>query len=195
MADKVRFGLRNVKYAVKSQGSYGTPVDWAGAVSMTLSTEGSDSEDFYADDGIYYSFGGTNGGYTVELEMARITDAVRIALLGESTDSTSGAQFEYADVEPAEFALLFECQGDEGPIGFAFYGCKASRPALNANTKGETPSVDTETLSIRVAGEDIGTGASKRHVIQGHIEKTAANTAKYTAFFASVVLPAANVSA
>lgn len=191
MANKVRYGLKNVKYAVLNGDAYGTPVAWPGAVSLSLSREGGDSSDFYADDGVYYTFGGTNGGYSGDLEMAYMPDSIRVALLGEKADGTTKVQYEVVSGEAPEFALICEMQGDSGPIGFVFYGCKASRPELQANTKGDSPSVDTATLNVRIGGHDFTMAGKTEHVIQGHIEKTTDNATEYTAFFNTVSVPTA----
>ena len=191
MANKVRYGLRNTKYAVynPATASYGEVKELKGAVSLSLSLEGGDSSDFYADDGIYHTFAGTNGGYSGDLELARITDEVRVDLLGEAVDDTTGVQYEKTTAEPAEFAIITEMQGDSGPIGFAFYNCKANRPEIQANTKGESPDVDTDTLSLRIAAREFVINEVTTPVVQGHIEKTADNTAKFAAFFAAVTYP------
>ena len=191
MANKVRFGLSNTKYALfdNEQKTYGNPKDAPGAVSLSLSTEGGDSSDFYADNGVYYTFAGTNGGYSAELELARITDTMRVDLLSEVVDETTGVQYEVTDAEPAQFALITEMQGDSGPIGFTFYNCKASRPELNANTKNDSPDVDTDTLNIRIAAQEFTINGAKKSVVQSHIEKTSDNTDKYAAFFTHVTIP------
>jgi phi13 family phage major tail protein len=193
MANKVRFGLRNAKYAIfdPANGTYGNLKPLPGAVSLTLSREGGDSSDFYADDGIYYTFAGTNGGYSGDLVLARITDEVRVDLLGEIVDSTSGVQYEVTEAEPPQFALVAEMQGDSGPVGFAFYNVKANRPEINANTKGESPDVDTDTLNVRIAAQEFTLGGATKNVVQGHIEKTSENATEFAAFFASVVHPTA----
>ena len=135
MANKIKFGLKNVHYAVLGANGYGTPVAWPGAVSLTLNREGAEPSDFYADDGIYYSFGAVNGGYSGDLEMAFLPESVEKALLGAIEGN--GGIYELTGAEPVEFALLCEMQGNDSAIGFVFYGCKASRPNMNANTKGE----------------------------------------------------------
>ena len=191
MANKIRYGLRNTKYAIynSADGTYGTLKDMPGAVSLSLSREGGDSSDFYADDGIYYTFAGTNGGYSAELELARITDTVRVDLLNEILDEASGVQFETTEATQVQFALITEMQGDQYPISFVFYNCVASRPEINANTKGESPDVDTDTLNIRIAAQKFTYDGSEQSFVQGHIEKTESNAAQFSAFFSSVVTP------
>lgn len=191
MANKIRYGLRNAKYAVydSATGEYGNLKSLEGAVSLSLSREGGDSSDFYADDGIYYTFAGTNGGYSGDLELARITDAVRVDLLNEIADSDTGVQFEITEAAQVQFALVCEMQGDKNPIGFVFYNCVASRPELNANTKGESPDVDTDTLTLRIAAQKFTYDGSAKSFVQGHIEKTSDNATKYSAFFESVITP------
>jgi len=191
MANKIRYGLRNTKYALynPTTGEYGTPKAMPGAVSLSLSREGGDSSDFYADDGIYFTFAGTNGGYSGDLTLARILDSIRADLLGEVVDPVTGAQFETTDVEPPQFAIITEMQGDQGPIGFVFYNCKANRPEISANTKNESPSVDTEALNVRIAAQSFEFNGQTRQFVQGHIEKTAENAAQFAEFFTKVVIP------
>lgn len=191
MARKVRYGLKNTKYALwnATTGEYGTLKDLPWAVTLSLSTEGGDGSDFYADDGICFSFAGTNGGYSGDLELSTLPDAARADLLGEIADDATGVQFEVTDAEPPEFALITEMTTDEGPIAFAFYNCKASRPEISANTKNDSPDVDTESLPLRIASREFTYDSKKQRFVQGHIQKTADNAAKYAAFFASVVTP------
>ena len=193
MANKVRFGLANTKYAIwdEEQQKYGELKDMKGAVSLSLTREGGDNTDFYADNGVYYTFAGTNGGYSADLEIARVTDQIRQDILGEIVDSGTGVQFEVTDANPAQFALITEMQGDQGPIAFAFYNVKASRPEMNANTKNDSPEVDTDTLNLRIASQEFTYLGESKPFVQGHIEKTTANADKYAAFFQTVVLPTA----
>ena len=70
MADKVKFGVRKVHYALKTTSGYSTPVSMPGAVSLSLSPAG-DLTPFYADD-IRYFVTMANNGYDVELEVAYV---------------------------------------------------------------------------------------------------------------------------
>ena len=86
---KVRFGLKKVHYALlETDGTYGTPKPWTGAVALTLTPEG-DSSAFYADDGPYAQFV-VNGGYTGSLEMAVLEPQIAADLLGEAKDAIGG---------------------------------------------------------------------------------------------------------
>ena len=191
VVDKVRFGLRNVKYAVwdETNSTYGDAKDFPGAVALSLTREGSDNSDFYADDGVYHAFAGTNGGYSADLEMARIHDQVRVDLLGEVVDEGTGIQFEDVHATPKEFALICEMQLNGGATGFVFYNCIASRPELNANTQGENPDVDTDTLNLRITSRTFNYKGVSTDVVQSHIQKKSDNAEKYAAFFAGVVVP------
>ena len=76
MSNKIKFGLKNVHYAVVTESggvvSYGTPKHIPGAVNLTLSAAG-ESVQFYADDIVYYEEN-TNNGYEGSLEMALIPE-------------------------------------------------------------------------------------------------------------------------
>ena len=69
MANKVKFGLKNVHYAVVTEtadaqtgaitSTYTTPKAWKGSVSITMDPNGEDVP-FYADDSDYYDIPGNN---------------------------------------------------------------------------------------------------------------------------------------
>ena len=115
MADsnKVKFGLKNVYYAVAtisgSTVTYGTPTAIKGAVNLSMDAQG-DETNFYADDTKYYNVT-NNTGYSGDLEVAKFPDSFFSDIFGYSAD-TDGSVFEDAEVEPSQFALLFEFAGD-----------------------------------------------------------------------------------
>lgn len=188
---KYRYGLKKTKYAIwnPANETFGELKDLPGAVSLTLTAEGGDGSDFYADDGIWATFPGTNGGYSGDLELANIPDEARRDLLGEVIDEATGVQFETTDAEPPEFALVTEAQTNVGPIATVLYSVKATRPEFNANTKGENVDVDTETLSLRIGAREFEVGGEKSKYVKGTLQKTDENAAQYAAFFDDVVLP------
>lgn len=151
MAKKVKFGFKNAYYATvtESGGSvtYGTPKKLAGAVSMSLSPSG-DNTEFYADDSLYWS-DENNNGYEGTLELALIPDDFLKDCLGYTLD-TNGVLAENATNATSPFALLCEFTSDDGAIKYVFYNCHATRPDVAGNTKAENKEVQTETLNITI---------------------------------------------
>ena len=152
MANKIKYGLRNVYYAVATEGeggvlTYGTPVRIPGAVNMSIDPEG-ETNPFYADDIIYYQ-SNSNNGYAGTLEVALLPSSFYTDILGEIEDDND-VVFEKASATGKEFALLFEFQGDESATRHAFYRCSAQRPPVTGNTKEAGITPQTETLNITV---------------------------------------------
>ena len=147
---KVKYGLKNVYYAKITEGAngavtYGTPVAWPGAVSMSLDAEG-ELTPFRADN-MNYWVASSNNGYSGELETALIPPAFRKDILGEVED-TNGVLVEYANAKPASFALLFQVENDVDATRFCYYNCAATRPSSEANTTEETIEPQTDTISF-----------------------------------------------
>lgn len=182
MANKVRFGLKNLYYAkwTPAQGStpasYATPVAIPGAVSISLSPEGNNS-DFYADDRKFFTTE-SNNGYTGDVEVATLPDSFRKDILGELEDS-NGKLVETNEVKDNKFALLFEIDGDDKKRRVVFYNCTCARPTVNGQTRGETIEPQTETFTISAISND-----------DGYVKSTALEgTDDYAAFFSAVKMP------
>jgi phi13 family phage major tail protein len=150
--NKIKYGLKNVHYAVVYEGddgtvTYGTPVHISGAVSLSLEAAG-EPLTFYADDGVYHEEN-TNDGYTGSLEMALIPDEFRVDVLGDEIDS-NGALIENKDAKSNKFALMFEFDGDQHKVRHVLYRVVATRPNVASATKTNTKEPQTDSMNITV---------------------------------------------
>ncbi len=186
ISNKVKFGLKNVHYALITASSngtvtYATPKRIPGAVNLSLDAQG-ETNTFYADDTAYY-VSTSNDGYSGNLEMAQIPDDFRKDVLSETEDATSKVLIENADVDEKPFALLFEIDGNVKPTRHVLYNCVASRPGVGGKTKEKSKTPETETVSITASPD--GSGRVKA--------KTTADTpaATYDKWFSSVWKPGA----
>ena len=187
MADKVRFGISNVHYAVwdAEQEEYGTPVARPGAVQLTTSAEG-DQSVFYADNVPYFTVD-TNAGYSGSLEVALIDDAFMTNVLGLATDSTSGLTYESSDAKPKSIALMFEIKGDQNNRRNVLYNVTLSRPSTEANTQTESADPDTVTLDFTAIARAFTINGQTVNVIKAHMDST--NATKYATFMSAVPIP------
>ena len=153
--NKIKYGLKNVHVAILTKTltdgeysySYATPVSIPGAVNLSLDAQG-ESSPFYADD-ITYFRATTNNGYSGDLEMALVTDWFRENILKETRDSNGILIERSTDIDPVYFALLFEFSGDNKATRHVLYNCSVStRPTLEGQTKEDSITPGTETLSI-----------------------------------------------
>ncbi len=180
MGNKVKFGLKNVHYAVVTEAggvaTYGAPIHVPGAVNLTLDAAG-ESVQFYADDSAYYEEN-TNNGYEGSLEMALIPDAFRVDVLGDELDA-NGVLVENADAKPKKFAMMFEFDGDAKKTRHVLYSVLPTRPSVAGATKAGTKTPQTETMNI-AARPAIDTKDVKAKVKQGD--------AAYDDFYTAVYL-------
>lgn len=187
--NKVKFNICNVHYALQSIGengevAFGTPVPMPGAVSLSLDANGEPSN-FYADGYAYYTIS-NNMGYEGDLELAMIPESFRTDVLKETLD-TNKVLVENANVETANFALLFEFDGDVKKIRHVLYNCAASRPSIESQTNEDEIEVQTETLSIKAT--PLASGYVKAKTGDDTTEKT------YADWYKAVYLPAAAAEA
>jgi len=159
--NKVKFNICNVHYAVATidssgNATFGTPVAMPGAVSLALDHNG-DPSNFYADGYAYYTIS-NNMGYEGDLELAMIPESFRTDVLKETLDDNN-VLVENANTETANFALLFEFDGDVRKIRHVLYYCSASRPNIESQTNEEEIEVKTETITIKAA--PLGSGLVK----------------------------------
>lgn len=155
---RIRFGLKNLYYAIATEGTggaltYATPVALPGAKNIALSANG-ESFDEPADDVIWYH-GDTNSGYTgtLSFEDTAEGDTFLTAVLGLTKD-TDDVIWESASDTSKEFALLGQFSlagGAEDGKRFALLRCTISRPEVSGQTKepgGLTVNVNTVNLTV-----------------------------------------------
>lgn len=156
--NKVRYGLKNVHYAVLTEAAngtitYGTPKRIPGAISVSLAA--TTARKILAADDSYYWTAESLANYTGDMNFALIPDDFRADCLGELTDSASGVKYETNVPTTARFALLFEFDGDAHKVRHVLYNCTASKPQIAGQTvnpdDGPDPSQGTETITVTAA--------------------------------------------
>ena len=149
MADKVKFGIKSVHYAVLSDEAtptYETPVAIPGAVSLSLDANG-DTSPFYVDN-MQYFVTVANNGYTGDLEVALFPEQFLTDVFGYVSSEKDKVMTENATIQPKSFALLFEEAGDTTGTKFVLYNCTCTRPSRSLSTTTETTEPQTQTVSI-----------------------------------------------
>ena len=152
--EKVQFNLHDVYYSkltITISGgvetyAYATPVAIPGAVTLTLTQQGS-IDNFYADGVVYYQTI-ANNGYSGSLEIARVPDQMLQDIWGYSLEATDKTLLESATVEPAPFALLYAIDNDLSNNLYVLYNVKAQRPNIGSATTTESKTPQTQTMEI-----------------------------------------------
>lgn len=189
MANKVKYGLKNVYYSIATISSvdhsatYGTPVAIPGAVNLSLSAEG--SMDPFRADNIDYYVSSSNNGYNGSLEVAMFPDAFRTDILGEVLD-TDDVLIEKRETSAVHFALLFQFEGDSKAIRHVFYNCTAARPTVESSTT--EASITPQTESVDISCTSIYNATLTSEIVKG---RTTDNTdaTEYTNWFTAVHQP------
>lgn len=157
--NKVQFNLKNVHYAIATEGddgdlTFGTPKHVPGAVNLNLDPQG-DVTPFYADGLVYYQ-SIANNGYSGDLEMAKFPDEMLQDVWKDILTTTSKVIVENANVEPACFALLFQIDGDKDSEYYCMYNCKGTRPSIASTTNTETKEPQTQSSTITASPMESG---------------------------------------
>lgn len=188
MANKIKYGLSNVHYAVATIGvnntaTYATPVALAGAVNLSLEPQG-EATTFYADN-VAYWIGGGNDGYSGDLEVALVSEAFKKDILGEIEDDKD-VLFEDQDAATVHFALLFQFEGDSKATKHVIYNCTVSRMNLTGATREESVEPQTETLSI--TAKSIYNNTLDKNLVKSSTMDTTDSTT-YSQWYSSVYIP------
>lgn len=152
MANKVKYGLKNVYYAKATIGAtgtatYATPVAWPGAVSLSLEPEG-ETSNFFADNIAYATFS-SNSGYTGTFESALTPDSFLKDIMGYVEDPNDDkVLIEDAGASAGHFALLFQFEGDDKATKHVLYNCVATRASMEASTTEDTIEAQTDTIEF-----------------------------------------------
>lgn len=192
MANKVKYGLSNVHYAVATinengSATYGTPKPIPGAVNLSLSAQGENTP-FYADN-IKYYITSSNTGYEGDVEFAILPDEFRKDVLGEITD-TNGVIIEDSGAKAVPFALLFQFEGDDKGTRHVMYNCTATRPSVEGATKEDSTEVKTETMTITCSS--IYNPAYQKNIVKARCLNDGTSAETYAAWNDAVYQPGEN---
>lgn len=188
MPNKIKYGLKNVYYAVATiaadgSATYDTPVAFPGAVSLSMDPQGENSP-FYADNIVYW-VGASNTGYEGDLEIAKVIDAFKTDVLGYQTDN-KGVLVEDANANAVHFALLFQFEGDVKATRHVLYNCTATRPSASGSTKEE--SVEPETESVTITATTVYNASYDTDIVKAETNEST-DTTTYTGWFEAVYTP------
>ena len=191
-ANKIKYGLKNVYYAIATidangAATYGSPKAFPGAVSLSLEPQG-DTSPFYADNIVYWT-GVSNTGYEGTLEVARVVDDFKKDILGYIT-SDKNVLVEDANAEAVHFALLFQFEGDQKATKHIMYNCTAARAATGSSTKNESIEPGTESLNIRATSIYVSSLGSGKDIVKAESIDTTDSTT-YGSWFSTVYIPSA----
>lgn len=183
MANKVKFGLSQVHYAVitdESTMEYETPVKIPGAVNLSLSAEG-ESNTFHADNIAYFTTS-TNNGFSGDLEVALLPDKFYQDVLGYKVDSVTGALIEVANAKTKPIALMFQFEGDQEARKTVLYKVVCGRNAINHSTVAGSTEPQTDTIPITAHPTMINGELITRATVSP-------SSSKYETFYTEVLKP------
>lgn len=187
MANKVKYGLKNVHYAVgtinplDNTATYGEPKPWNGAVNLSLDAEGETTK--FRADNIDYWVGQSNNGYSGDFESALVPEDFRKDVLGEIEDD-NGVLIEDAGAPTKPFALMFQFEGDANATRHILYNCTATRPSVSGETTGEEIEPQTETLNLTAVS--IHNSSLNKDIVKARCKES---DAAYATWFDAVYQP------
>lgn len=187
MANKIKYGLKNVYYAIatidtsNNTATYADPVAIPGAVNLSMDAQGEPTP-FYADN-IEYFVTAANTSYEGDLEIALVPESFETGVLGMVKDGKN-ILMDDANATPVHFALLFQFEGDDKATRHILYNCVVStRPSVAGATKEDSITPQTETLSLRATA--IHNATLNKDIMKAKTSATADNTT-YEGWFSAV---------
>lgn len=190
MANKVKYGLKNVYYAVATidastnTATYETPKQWLGAVNLSMDAQGGETK--FRADNIDYWIGNSNNGYSGDFESALIPEDFKKDVLGYITDG-NGVLVEDAGAKTVHFALLFQFEGDDKATRHVLYNVTCGRPSISGATTEETLEPQTETVTFTAI--PIYNAALDTYIVKASCSESQAT--QYAAWTSAVYQPTA----
>ena len=186
--NKVVYGLKNVHYSkmtIDQTGKvvYAKPTAIKGAVEISLESK-AELVSFEADNEVYYSAPGTSS-YEGTLTLAKVPDLFLVDILGEVLDATDGVQTEIDGAKTANFALMFQFEGDNSDVRHLLYNCSASRPSVASKTGKE---IGTTELAFTASAKP-SESANDKAIVKAKTTGST-TTAVYNAWFDAVYVKA-----
>lgn len=157
MADnnKVEFGISNLIIGTYTDTNgtvtLGTPYHQKGAVSLSLEPEG-DSNEFYADNMIYWS-GFSDNGFSGSLEVARFDTDAKKDFFGYAETAGGGIAAIKGATKPPVY-IAFQTEGDAEARRVIIYNVTLSGINREFNTIEDSKEPVTESCDITVVGDN-----------------------------------------
>lgn len=200
---KVKFGLKNVKYAIWTDGSGSTPGSYGewkvltpGAVSLTADIE-VNSTDFYAEDTIYAVLDSPSKE-TGTIEIAFLPEGVKQDLFGYVEDSTTKLNYITSEPKDIHVALGYETSFNDGTKCRGIRYDVTFKPfSESASTMQENTDPETITLNYTAVGKTFTVGGENLNILKAHVNSGTgtggADESVYTHFFTAVQIPGTTV--
>ena len=166
--NKVLFGFSDLyigTYTVDGEGNVtmGTPYHQPGAVGFSPEGQG-ENYTFYADNVNYFSYY-TSGTYEGDLVVAKFDEEFKKQFLGY-VELDDGGLAEVKNAVRPNIYIAFEVQGNTAPERVIFYNGSLGGINREYATIEESVEVQTETMSVTIAGDN-KTGISKVGYVKG----------------------------
>ena len=197
MADsnKIEFGLSHSYFAPltaataadgKVTYTYSAPIRLQGIQSMTQEAQG-DSTNIYAEDMVWYNYT-ANNGYSGELVFVHFSDELRKTIF-KHEEATNGMLIERSDVQSAEGALIYQCQGDKNKTRHVLYDVTFGNPKVEPKTKEDGIEATTVTIPYTAVPIELPTG---EQITKG---KCSEGDTAYDSLFTALTVPTLGTSA